>query len=165
MALVNRNDKVMFYGVPDSTGATVTYKRMQGFTDLSKSHNVQEYSRRYVDEKTERTDITGYAPSIAFSFDQMTDNDVHKDIVSIVDGEKIGTDCVRSLILVDLTTKSGSDSSATYKGKKRDFTIVPSSEGDSTEAYTYSGDFRANGETEDIEGTLSEDGITFTVTP
>lgn len=164
MKIVNRNDKVMFYGVVTVSGetTTTTYKRMQGFTDLSKSHNAQEYSRRYVDEKTERTDLTGYAPTIGFNFDQMSDSDVHKDIVSIIDGEKIGADCVRSLIMVDLTTKTGSSGSETYTGYKRDFSIIPSSEGDSTDAYTYSGDFKANGDSTTVTGTLSADGLTFT---
>ena len=157
--LVTREQKVMFQGVPE-TGGTVTYKRMQGFTDMSKSHNAQEYSRRYVDEKSERTDLTGYAPSISFAFDQMLGNAVHDDIVKIVDGEKIGTDCVRSLILVDLTTK---DDVGKCTGLKRNFSIIPSSEGDSTDAYTYSGEFKANGETEVVTGEVSADGLTFTI--
>ena len=161
MKLVNRNDKVLFYGVPDTSTGDITYKRMQGFTDLAKSHNAQEYSRRYVDEKNERTDVTGYAPSISFGFDQMSDLDVHQDLVAIIDGEAIGTDAVRTLILVDMT----SESSGSYTGYKRNFSIIPSSEGDGTDAYTYSGEFRSNGETEVVAGTLSADGLVFTVTP
>ena len=161
MKLVNRNDKVMYYGVVDVTSGDVVYKRMQGFTDLAKSHNAQEYSRRYVDEKNERTDVTGYAPSISFGFDQMSDLDVHQDLVSIIDGESIGTDAVRSLILVDMT----SENSGAYTGYKRNFSIIPSSEGDGTDAYTLSGEFRSNGETEIVTGTLSDNDLVFTVTP
>lgn len=164
MKLVAREDKVLFYGVPASVGGALTYTRAQGFTDASKSHNVQEYNRRYVDEKSARTNVTGYEPSIGFAFDQILDNTVHADIVAIIDGEKINEDATRSLIMLDLTTKTGDAGSETYTGIKRDFSIIPSSEGDSTEAYTYSGDFKANGEKEEVTGTLSADGLTFTPT-
>ncbi|ADZ82559.1 MULTISPECIES: hypothetical protein [Cellulosilyticum] len=164
MKLVAREDKVLFYGVPSGSSGSVTYayKRAQGFTDASKSHNPVEYNRRYVDEKAARTNVVGYEPSIAFAFDQILDNDVHEDIVGIIDGEKINDEATRPLIMVDLTTKTGDAGSETYTGYKRDFSIIPSSEGGSTDAYTYSGDFKANGEVITVTGTLSADGLTFT---
>ena len=43
--IVGRYEKVNYLKVSDK------WLRMQGFTDMSKSQNAQEYSRRYVDEK------------------------------------------------------------------------------------------------------------------
>ena len=58
--LVPRSQKVLFYGVPAASGDTTTYHRMKGFTDVSTSKNAKEYTRQYVDELFEQTDVTGY---------------------------------------------------------------------------------------------------------
>lgn len=137
MGLVARHKKLAFYGVPGSEStAAITYYRMKNFTSLGQSKNPNEYSRKYVDEPITESDVVGFSPSIGFAFDLHTDNAVHEDIVSIADGELIGDDAVRSIILVD-----------TIKGDavKRDFSVIPSSEGDNTNVYTYSGDFKCKG--------------------
>lgn len=77
--LVSRSKKVMFYGVPDSTGENVIFKRMKGFTDQSTSKNPKEYARQYVDELFEQTDVVGYSPSTSYGFDQYAGNTVHDD--------------------------------------------------------------------------------------
>ena len=74
--LVQRSKKVAFYKVGDK------YERMTGFTSMSKSSNPKEYSRQYVDEDGEVTDVTGYSPSIDYAFDQYENNAVHDDIVA-----------------------------------------------------------------------------------
>ena len=139
MNLVKRSKKVMFLeGVADK------FDRMKGFTSLSTSKNPKEYTRQYVDEDFETTDITGISTSTDFAFDQMSDNAVHDKLVDIIDGEKLGTDAVVNLLSVDLTQAGvGVDS---FVATKRAFTVVPGSEGDSMDAYTYSGTFRVKGE-------------------
>ncbi|MDE6502057.1 MAG: hypothetical protein K2L10_08240 [Ruminococcus sp.] len=62
--LVTRPKKLEFWQLPNGS-----FQRMEGFTDLGYSQNPKEYSRQYVDEEFERTDIVGYAPSISYSFD------------------------------------------------------------------------------------------------
>jgi len=140
--LVKRNKKVMFYGILNA--GTTLYHRMKGFTDSSISKNSKEYSRQYVDEDFEQTDVTGYSPSMSYAFDQYTENLVHDDIVSITDNEKMGADAVRSIINVDFT-KSGLAANS-FVAIKRDFAVIPDSEGDSTDAYTYSGNLKVKGE-------------------
>ena len=139
--LKGREIKKAFYGVPSADGE-VTFTRMKYFTDLSISKNPIEYSRRYVDEKTERSDVVGYAPSISYSFDEYSDDLVLADIVSISDGEMVGTDTHRDIILVDFSKEV----SGGYSAVKRTFSIIPDSEGDSTDAYTYSGNLKSVGE-------------------
>ena len=149
MDVLKRSDKVAFYGVPTAEGK-YTYHRMKGFTSFSTSKNAKEYSRQYVDEVFEQTDVVGYTPSISFNFDKARDNAVHDDIVSIYNEEKIGADAVRPIIIVDL---SGEETTAIC----RDFAVIAENEGDSTDAYTYSGTFKAKGDT--VSGTAaSEDG-------
>lgn len=133
--MIKRSNKVAFYGVTDASG-NVTYKRMTGFTKLSVSKNPKNYTRQYIDEDFEHSDIVSYQTSISYEFDRFEDNDVHSDIISITDNEIIGDEAVRSIIIVDLTDNSAME---------RRFSVIPDTEGDSTDAYTYSGSFKANG--------------------
>ena len=96
--LVPRSKKVLFYGVPAASGDTTTYHRMKGFTDVSTSKNAKEYTRQYVDELFEQTDVTGYSPSTSYGFDQYAGDPVHADIVKITDDELIGSNAVRILL-------------------------------------------------------------------
>ncbi len=156
--MVKRSDKVAFYGV-SKDGSTV-YHRMKGFTDISVSRNPKEYARRYVDEEFERTDVVGYATSMSYGFDQHAGDPVHEDIASVHDDELLGADAVRSILVVDFTEETEDGFSA----KCRSFSVIPSQEGSSSDAYTYSGTFKTAGNT--VSGTAaSSDGwqtCTFT---
>lgn len=139
--IAKRSDKIAFYGIKKD--GNVEYKRMRGFTELSINKNPVEYSRRYIDEKTERNDVVGYAPSISYSFDKFSEDAVHNDIISVADDELVGSDAVRSIILVDLTAEN---SDGEYPAISRRWSIIPDSEGNDTDAYTYSGTLKANGD-------------------
>ncbi len=162
MSLVRREQKVAFYGVPASGGGTVTNTRMTKFTSLSTNKNAKEYSRQYVDESFETSDIVGYSPSIGYEFDLHSGNTVHEDIVDISDNERLGDAALRDIIVVDMTRDG--DSSGSKLATKRRFSVVPSSEGGSTDAYTYSGDFKCAGEIIKGEATSSDGWQTVTFT-
>ena len=68
--LVQRSQRVAFMDV--GAGGSAEYTRMTGFTALTNGKNPKEYSRQYVDENTERSDVVGYSPSIEYSFDRHT---------------------------------------------------------------------------------------------
>lgn len=150
--LVTRPKKLAFYQTPDGI-----YRRMEGFTDLSYSQNPKEYSRQYVDEEFERTDITGYAPSISYSFDRYTGNEVLEDIVKITENEYIGDLMKRKIVSVDLAG-SGSNNA-----KMRDYSVIPDSNGDTTDCLTYSGNFKTKGVLIDCIATSDDDWQTITV--
>lgn len=143
MGLVLRYNKVAFYGVPATQGNTVTYTRMHGFTDMSESKNSTTYDRKYVDKKTSDVDVTGFAPSISFSFDEQTDDNVCTDITNIIDNEKIGSDAVRSIVVVDFTQ---SVTGGGFKAYERKWSVVADSAGSGTDAFQYSGSFNAKSE-------------------
>lgn len=153
--LVPRHKMLAFYGVPSSSTAGYVLTRMQFFTELGLSKNPVEHSRKYVDEATERTDVVAFAPSIAYAFDKHRDNAVLTDIVGITDGEKLGSDAVRVIVWVD--THTG-------KGILREYTVIPDSEGDDANVYTYSGTFKANGEPTQVTATSSDDWMTIVTT-
>lgn len=161
MGLVGRSDKVAFYGIAGES--ETTYHRMTGFTEMSVTKNPKEYSRQYIDEAFEQTDVTGYSPSIAYAFDQYSENEVHTDLAAIADEEKVGTDAVRDIVIVDMT-KAGKTSGA-KAAQKRSYAVIPDSEGGSTDAYTYSGAFRTKGGVILGEATSNDDWqtVTFTV--
>ena len=157
--LVKRSDKVSFLGC--TTGGTETFNRMRGFTTLSNSKNPMEYSRQYVDEEFETTDVTGFSPSIDFGFDQYKGDPVHDEMVEILDGEYTGTKARRNIVTVDFSDKKESGS---YGAVKREYAIVGDSDGDSMDAYTYSGTFRSTGKRIVGTATVANNGGTATFT-
>ena len=146
--IAKRSDKIAFFGIKN--GEETEFMRMRGFTELSINKNPVEYSRRYIDEKTERNDVVGYAPSISYSFDKFSDDPVHQDIISIADNELIGSDAVRSILLVDVTSEQ---EDGNYPAILRNWSVIPDSEGNDSEAYTYSGTLKSNGDI--IKGTVT----------
>lgn len=142
MSIVLRYNKVAFFGVPDEGNTTVTYTRMHGFSDMSESKNVTTYDRRYVDKKSNDVDVTGYAPSISFTFDEHRGDTVCEDIAGIIDNEKIGADAVRSVVVVDFTQPESDG----FRAYKRDWSIVGDSVGSGTDAFAYSGTLNSKSE-------------------
>ena len=153
--IYNRADIVNF--MKPTTDAE-TYDRMKGFTEAGKSLNSSTYDRRYVDEKTERSDVIAYATEIAYAFDRMTDNAVHTRIAEIHDKELVGQTV--EIITVNFNEKGTAENS--FKARKRVYSVVPDADGDSTDAYTYSGAFKANGDIAEGEATSTDDWATCT---
>lgn len=137
MSLVKRSDKKAFYGIPQEAGAAI-FTRMRNFTELSASKNPKEYSRKYVDEDFERTDVIGYSVSYGFAFDDYTDDPVLADIKEIFDNELVGTEAQREIVFVDFSAPVGDG----FKAVKRTFSVICDSEGNSADAYNYSGNLK-----------------------
>ena len=129
--LVTRDKKVAFMAVAGATDET--YTRMTKFTEMSKSSNANEYSRKYVDQPGEDSDVTGYSPSYSYAFDQYVGN---------------------AIIVVDFTQPGTTDGS--YKAKKREYSVIPDSDGDDENTYTYSGDLKSKGVSTDVIVTSSD---------
>lgn len=155
---MRRCDKLAFMEV----GNEKTPTRMRGFTEFSVSKNPKEYNRQYVDEETERNDVVGYAPSISYSFDGFEEDAVQKEIRDITDNELTGAGAIRAIIIVDMTASVGDTSS--FKAVKRNYAVVPDSEGGETDAYTYSGNMKANGERITGKATSTDGWLTCTFT-
>ena len=156
--LVRRSAKIAFMNV--GTAEEPNYQRMKKFTELSNSRNSIEYNRQYVDEDGEDTDVVGTSLEKGFAFDEYTNNPVHKKIVDIIEDEVLGTDAIVDILVVDTsrTTEDGG-----FEARRRDYSVVPDSDGDDTNAYTYSGSFKKNGAFEKVTATISDDGMTATI--
>lgn len=153
--LVKRSDKLAFMQVSGE------YKRMTGFTALTTNKNPKEYTRQYVDEDFENTDVTGYSPSIDFTFDQYTENAVHDALVSLLNEEQLGTAAVVSLLVVD---KADEVTTGVYNAIQRDYAVIGGTEGDSMDAYTYTGTFKVKGTKVEGTATLNADETVATFT-
>ena len=156
--LVKRSRKVAFMDV--STTSIANFLRMTKFTEISKSKNPTEYSRSYVDEDGEVTDVTGYSEEISYNFYLHVGNLVHEKLVDITDNEKTGADALVRILQVDFTKPKGSG----YEARLRTYSVVPDSEGDSTDAYTYSGAFRKNSNMTIGIATINADNTVATFT-
>lgn len=146
-------DKIVLF-MNTGTSENPVYTRMQGFTGAGKSLNPITYSRRYVDEAFERETTTGYSTNISYEFDRIQGNAVHNKICQVHDEELLGANC--EILRVNTITNEAS---------LRNFDINPDTDGDGTDAYTYSGNFHANGEIQKGTGTVSADGLTATFVP
>lgn len=157
--LVQRSDKVAFMKVSDK------WHRMKGFTSLSMKKNAKEYSRQYVDELFETTDVVSISVSTDFAFDQYKGDKVHDHLVEMIDNEKIGTDATVEILVVDFTkpTAAGGATNDEFHAKKRSYSVIPSSEGDSLDAYTYSGAFKVKGAAEDVKVKSTDGWQTVTI--
>lgn len=156
--IVKRSDKVAFMNT--GTVETPVWTRMRKFTELSNSKNPTEYSRTYVDEDGEVTDVTGYAPEIGYAFDEYTENPVHTKIATITDDELKGDDALVEILVVD---KTSANQSGECEARKRTYAVIPDADGDSTDAYTYSGSLKSNGAFQKVTATISTDGLTATI--
>ena len=133
--LIGRHKRVAFMNAGD------TYERMTGFTSLGNSKNPKEYSRQYVDEESERSDVVGYAESIGYAFDRHTNNVVHARLAEISDDEIVGTDAQVEILSVELFDEAAT--ATTAPAKLRTYSVIPDADGDSTDALTYSGNLKA----------------------
>lgn len=152
LKLKKRSEKLAFMEV--KTGSTSSYCRLEGFTTQTFNANAKKITRQYVDEDTERTDVTGYSESINYNFDQYIGQPALSEIVKITENELTGTDAVRNILLVDMTSNT---SGGQYEATLRAYAIVPSSNGDTTDCMTYSGDFKSRGAKTAVKVTLDKD--------
>lgn len=151
MQVYNRADIVNFMNT--GTVAEPVYTRMQGFTEGGKSLNSSTYDRRYIDEKTERSTVTGYSTEIAYNFDRIVDNAIHEKLADIHDKELVG----ETVQILTVNLKNN-------EARLRNYSVIPDADGDSTDAYTYSGTFHADGDIQEGTATVSADGMTATFT-
>lgn len=153
-----RHKKLAFYGVPSSGTAGYVLTRMKYFTQLTLNKNPIEHNVKYVDEATQRNHVAGYDTSISYGFDKYTDDSVLSDIINITDKELTGAAASRFIMIVD---------TATNKATLRKYSVIPGSEGDDANVYTFSGTFKAAGELTVGTAVISDAnaGQTATFTP
>jgi len=138
--MIKRSEKLAFMEVTD--GDLTVFKRMTGFTEFSLSKNPKEYSRKYIDEDMERSEVVGYSPAISYKFDTDPENLVHQHLCKVADRELLGSDAECNIVIADLSCL---DENNGAKAIMRKFSVIPQNEGDDRDTYTVSGSFKAAG--------------------
>ena len=163
--LVRRSQSVAYYGIPVTTGEITEFNRMEHFTSLTESKNPVTYERQYVDKDSSDSDVTGYGTALEYGFDHHKNDPVLKDLAAVQDDELKGE--VRQIVVVDFFDKGDTTADDEYVARKRDYSILPDSSGDGTDALQYSGSFAVK--TDMVKGyaKVSKDGktCTFSETP
>lgn len=116
----------------------------EGFTNLAESKNPTEYSRKYIHERTQRNDVTGYSSAFEYSTDGYTNDPVVLEIMAITDQELIGTDTRRTIYCVNSWEKGNAEGSCV--AYKREYAIIPGGKADGTDALIYTGSLKACGD-------------------
>lgn len=129
----------------------------EGFTSFPEAKNPKEYTRKYVNYKTEKTDVIGYSPSISYSCDVITNEPVINEIVEITDNELLGTATHREIVSVNCWEET--ETAGEYKAFKRTYAIIPDGKGDGTDAMIYTGTMKAVSDV--VIGTFNRSTKTF----
>lgn len=151
--IVQRSKRVAFMNITKMDSEPI-FERLTNFTTMTSSKNPKEYSRQYIDEDAERSDVVGYAPSIEFSYDRHTNTPVHERLSEIHDRELLGNDAHVEIVSVDLFSDNGK---GICRATKRTYAVIPDTDGDGTDALIYSGTFKSVSEIEEGYAT-SQDG-------
>ncbi|MBQ4447426.1 MAG: hypothetical protein II897_03945 [Clostridia bacterium] len=140
------------------SGNSAAYQLIgEGFTSFPEAKNPKEYTRKYINYKTEKSDVIGYAPSISYSCDVITGDPVVQEIVEITDAELVGTDTHRDIVNVNCWDEV---STGEYRAFKRTFAVIPANKGDGTDALIYTGTLKAVSDM--VPGTFNRTTKAFT---
>lgn len=133
--LVSRDQWVAYMNT--GTDGTEEYNLVgEGFSSFSEAKNPKEYTRQYVHEKSERSDVVGYAPSISYSADMYSGDPCVERVAKAADEEQVGNAAHVDIVTVNLWEN------VAYK---RTYAIIPDGKGDGVEALIYTGTLKAVG--------------------
>lgn len=158
---MKRSEKLAFMGVKNDS--STTFHRMKGFTEMSVSKNPKEYSRKYIDEDSERSSVVGYSPSMSYKYDEDATDTVHKVLADIADNE-LTEDAAKVTIVVVNLAKPTSQGGSAFEAVQRDYSVIPDTEGDDEDTYTRSGEFKTAGARIIGSATTSDEWQTATFT-
>lgn len=128
----------------------------EGFTDFTENKNPKEYSRQYIHELSERTDIVGFSPSVTYAFDVFDADIVQAALMEITLSEAIGDAAAVTVVTAFLhrPTPDGR-----IEAVRREYTVCPAKLGAGTEALICSGTLKARGDA--CRGTFDPDTLAF----
>ena len=114
-----------------------------GFTEFTENKNPREYSRQYIHESAERTDLVGFAPSVTYAFDVFDADEVQAALMEIMLSEATGDAASVTVVTAFLHKSCGENR---VEAVRRDYTVCPAKLGAGTEALICSGTLKARGE-------------------
>ncbi len=128
-----------------------------GFTDFTENKNPKEYSRQYIHESSERTDLVGFAPSVTYAFDVYDADAVQGALMEIMLSEATGDAAAVDVVTAFLHKTVGGTK---VEAVKRTYTVCPAKLGAGTDALICSGTLKARGDA--VRGEFDTSSLTFT---
>ena len=128
-----------------------------GFTDFTENKNPREYSRQYIHESSERTDLIGFAPSVTYAFDVYDADAVQETLLEIMLSEAVGDAAAVEVVTAFLHKNLGG---SRVEAVKRSYTVCPAKLGAGNEALICSGTLKARGD--GVRGEFDTSALTFT---
>lgn len=122
------------------------YEIGEGFTEFTENKNPREYSRQYINETVERTDIVGFASSVTYAFDVYENDKVQKTLLDMTCREAIGEDAVVTIVTAFLYKNT--ENAKCVEAIRRKYTVCPSKLGNGMDALICAGTLRAYGDME-----------------
>ena len=147
-----------YYGIPGET--TVYHYINSGFTKLDEAGGATVDTVAYIGDKNSTTSITGYENNFSYESRYHEGNAVCDDLYEIATKQKVGSDCVRTLVSINLSKKRD-DSPTSYEA--RCFNVVVQANppvGGAKSNVTMSGTIHQNGDL--VLGTFDTATKTFT---
>ena len=103
-----------YYGIPADGSVTYHYIN-RGFTQLTEAGGAQVETEAYIGDVNGSTTVTGYENTWAFNTQYISDEAVCKDIVEIARYQKVGSECERELVSIDMSDEPISE--GVYKAR------------------------------------------------
>lgn len=149
-----------YYGIPDATGGTMTYHYVnRGFTQLNEAGGAQVETEAYIGDRNGTTTVTGYENSWSYNTQYISDEAVCRDVVNIARYQKVGSDCERELISIDMSDEALE--SGKYPARRFKIAVKASpANGEPRSITTSEGTFHQIGDME--QGIFDPQTMTFT---
>ena len=151
-----------FYGIPSTeTGGTVAYHYINpGFTQLNEEGGAQTENEAYIGDKNATPSVTGYENTWAFECQYIHGDPVCEDIRDIAKLQKVGSECERELVSIDMNEPVG-EGGTTFKARHFKIAVEAAPpQGEPRAVTTMSGNFHQQGDME--IGTFDTSTRTFT---
>lgn len=130
-----------------------------GFKELNEEPQAQETGKRYINDASQTSSITGYEWQTPFNADQILSEPVIAFIVDIGKFQKTGEDCERDYFMVDLDQPVSGEEN-TFKARKIRTAIQVEQFGDEDGEMTCEGNLLGQGDV--IAGKFNTQTKTFT---
>lgn len=152
---ITRNLLKQFYGI----GATPTYSACGPFTKLTEENSPEIDDTAFIEDKNSSPTVTGYKNKWSFEAQVHEGDTVVDDLLAIARGQKVGSDCERSLVDVDMNKLSSTEGSYYARQFVIAVECTPPA-GDPKSITKITGNFHQVGDL--VEGLFAVDSKTFT---
>lgn len=134
--VVQRYQEALYINIRPKSNAPVWALFGTGATKADESFDAQTSDKRYINQVSSSQNVTGYAYSVEYEYDQIPSQRAIKFIDSVAKKEKVGANAVTDLVIVSMNLAKSTDG---YPSRKRRVAISPDSNADNDGTMTGSG--------------------------